>query len=111
MKRVTVSQVKRAYVKTGLKPIQRAWLQYRKGQMIGCCPLGAIVVSKFGKNPVDEGKDCYEYAVDMLHSKRYIEGFCAGIDKRKCISGEAKDSRRWQTGYRDATAVRQAIFA
>jgi len=109
MKRITVDQVKKAYETTGLQPKKGKFFSVTmKGmEKVKCaCGMGAVYMHE-AQNSIMSEYPVIKY-LDDNYGTDYRAGFAHGFDDEPC---ELEDTdERFQQGYEDGKAAREAIF-
>jgi hypothetical protein len=109
MRRITVSEVKAAYEKCGIKPINRTFKEY--GTFDSVC-AGCAVTALAGSQGVDivctRAGELRRWA-EQKYGQKYTGGFLGGFDRR-LDRRYFLDSEDETMGWDDGRAAAAAIF-
>ena len=76
-----LDRIKRAYEKTGMRPVAAKWLAKNKKS---CCPLAALCIAKIGVNEwleqVESDGEDYTVHMNLKMDSQFADGFMDAFD-------------------------------
>lgn len=110
MRRIRPEEVRAAYEKTGIKPIQDEWVIRDTGQRCGCAMTALMVAAGQSFDDIAERGDPDLRACSVLDlSHSYVAHFIRGFDGFE-ISKSEQLSEAMRLGHEDGTMACIAVF-
>lgn len=111
MKKITLTEVRKAYKDTGLTPVDGVTLTHDDSNC--CCPIAALYfnshkrdLKKFKSKDYDDMlRPLFKWA-DAKYDKDYVDGFINGFDGNKL---EDLDNKEFAIGHKEGSTVRKII--